>query len=118
MNDINQRICRKLGICYHEADETDETGRPICKHCKKWMDTLIDDFTDDAGAVELLRIMMRQGDWPEFCEKIGYRGSHGGVWDGKHYNPTYEEFIEVKYVTTPGALAEKVDEFLPEKEEV
>jgi len=71
MTDINERLCRKLGLPWHEH----KTGRNIRKgwqcSCGAYNCMAVNhNFTDDTGAVELLRIMMGRGDWGEFFNSL------------------------------------------------
>jgi len=102
-NDLNKRLCEKLKIHWCEVD-------PVLLRCKCGTKgpSANPNFLDDAGAVELLRIMMGREDWGKFSLWINAKYGIEGVTN---------IILPILSITTPGALAKAVDEFLPEKEE-
>jgi hypothetical protein len=94
-DDLNKRLCEKLGICWHEQVD----GQTLqCKHCGNpmlfpWQQH--PDFTTDAGKVMLLREMLKRKDWPEF-----YRSLKWSV------------FVEDYILDTTGQLRDKCIDFL------
>jgi hypothetical protein len=69
------------------------------------------DYSSDAGAVQLLRLMEERPDWYMFRWKIGGRSTKGCT------SQSYSEFdyIDASYITTKGKLLEAVWTWLKEK---
>jgi hypothetical protein len=112
MNDINRELAELLGLCWHEFNDNPEQ----CSKCGKWfrgyyVDSPNPDFTTDPGKIELLRLMEKRADWPEFLWFL---------WDkeGIQIGVVYKAFISNKgiphiYITdTTGRLAQAAVEFL------
>jgi hypothetical protein len=60
------------------------------------------DFTTDSGKIELLRLMMKRKDWPEFLDKVGWCSR----WE-KH------SYLYIDYLTdTTGKLRDAALEWL------
>jgi hypothetical protein len=106
--DKNRFVAEKLGMCRLNVGSLDDEG--ICTRCGMPCECHHNpDFSTDAGTVQLLRLMMKSKDWPDFCNKIGYRFSIGGTYHKESgYIPTWKELIPIYYITTPGALLDAV----------
>jgi hypothetical protein len=110
-DEMNKRVWLWLDDkhCWHEPTLFDE--RHIywkCANCnkehihKEWFDN--PDFTTDAGAVLLLREMMKREDWPEIYKDIGCQRE-------RPYG------IPPEFLTTPGKLLQAVSEWIEEGRE-
>ena len=120
MTALSRRICKKLRICWHGLVKGVFGEFYECA-CGLQFDSedgivahLLDnhnfnpDFTDDAGAVQLLRIMGEREDGYEFISFIGGEvefNKNGTVW---------KKNIPADFITTHGALAKAAYEFLPD----
>ena len=112
-DDINERLCELLGICWHEQVD-DQTLQ--CKHCGApmlfpWHQN--PDFTSEYGRIDLLRRMLGRDDWKSFLAcLIGYKEP---FW--------YAEPIMIKLFLTEvicndtGSLAREAVEFLTKEAE-
>jgi hypothetical protein len=114
MTDINERLCRKLGICGHHDGVIITGSDSTCEVCGARVDCDNPevDFTTDDGAVALLRIMMERDDWWRFVKKIGLV-----TIDPDATRERRITYIRQDYIATPGALAQAVDEWLKERKE-
>jgi hypothetical protein len=103
--EANKYLCQKLGIPWHEAVAALPDGKKRCS-CGKdyWLSCVFNpDFSDGAGAVQLLRLMMEKGCWVEF------------YWHflRDKYTTSYESF---SVITTPGALLDTCVKWFKEGE--
>lgn len=78
--DKNQFVAEKLGVRWHIISSTTLEGHSLyCESCKEYLSDSAKqnglyprnihtnpDFSSDAGAVELLRLMMGRDDWTKF----------------------------------------------------
>lgn len=98
--DKNRFVAEKLGLCWHEYDPDYDV---YCKKCRVSIGDGNPDFSTDAGAVELLRLVQKRDYYLELINSIG-----------QMYNfPDCKEFlIEDRYITTKGALLNAVAEYL------
>jgi hypothetical protein len=121
--DINEELAGLLGLCWHKfiytggyGSSPDKMTRQVkkCSKCGKKANIYGDeypDFTTDSGKIELLRLMEKRADWPEFLWFL---------WDkeGIQIGVVYKAFISNKgiphiYITdTTGLLAKVAVEFL------
>lgn len=121
----NQFVAEKLGRCWHDIQDhhgTEKYGLGSCSKCGEtftaihfsdWSHEACNpDFTTDAGAVELLRLMMKREDWKQFHREL--RGAM--IWDEIREAHIYFS-IDVLYITTPGALLDAVADYFGWKEE-
>jgi hypothetical protein len=103
MNDINKELAGLLGIPRHRTGKAGYCE--VCGHhsCFKHNP----DFISDAGKIELLRLMMKREDWPEFCNSIGHSYATKKIPSSAYY------YIWMVYILdTTGRLAQAAVEFL------
>jgi hypothetical protein len=97
MKDINRELAERLGIPRHRTGKAGYCE--VCGHHSCFEKN--PDFTSDSGKIELLRLMMKREDWPEFC----------GLWAGCEMMGNF--YIHIDYITdTTGRLAQAAVEFL------
>jgi hypothetical protein len=101
--EANKYLCEKLGLCWHEIERTwGEYYQCSCSKHKVLYEDLLKhsnpNFSTDAGAVQLLRLMMKRVDWWRFIEEYGdrYRYYQG--------DQVKEDMIAVELITTSSAL--------------
>jgi hypothetical protein len=86
------KICRGCQMAQADSKMLDRGGR--CFHVS------YPDFSNDPGAVQLLRLMMGRKDWWVFRNKYGDEhryNEQSGEYD-------YEPMIPINLITTPSAL--------------
>jgi hypothetical protein len=107
----NQFVAEKLRLCW--CDWSDKYHSAKCIKCgvSKSDSTKRShpDFSTDAGAVQLLRLMRSREEWEDFKFEIAVK---------KHNQESLNSAINnvVDCITTPGALLDAVYEFLGGKE--
>ena len=97
--------------CWHEWIPNESPFARVgyyCKHCAEgadYPDNMVDGvcFDDDAGAVQLLRLMMGREDWDRFHDYLMAK------WDSE----TFLTYL-AKLITTPGKLLKAVHEWSKE----
>jgi len=99
--DKNRFVAEKLGLCWHEYDPDYDV---YCKKCRVSIGDGNPDFSTDAGAVELLRLMMERPSWWEFISE---------AWGTRR--DTFEDCFKI--ITTPGALLDAAAEWFGWEEE-
>ena len=107
--DKNRFVAEKLGLCWHRAVPDLRIGLPtrvsiFCPCGKCGSDEDNPDFSTDAGAVQLLRLMMERPD----CDRL-LRHITGGI-------ASPERMILAVTITTRGKLLDAVAEWLGWKE--
>ena len=103
-DDLNKRLCEKLGICWHEQIDH---GTLQCKHCgHEMLLTRNPDFITDP--LSLLRIMREREDWIDFVYKFFLQPD------------AYEEARDIVdlLLDQTGVLARAVDEWPTDMERV
>lgn len=108
----NRYVCEKLEICWHEMEGN--IYHPYLCSCKEEYGSYEDllnhinesrpNFKTDSGAVQLLREMEKREDWHDFNARV----------IGSIEFPL--NFIDSRYITTPGKLLDAVVEWFQEKE--
>jgi len=106
---LSKEFMRLTGGCWHEQIDNQTLK---CKHCGQGMLFPWQTNSDLTDAREVIRVMRKREDWPEFCSSVGFRGTSGGYFDGIHYNPEWWELIDIKYLLAPGALLDAVVEWM------
>lgn len=115
--DKNQFVAEKLGVRWHIISSTTLEGHSLyCESCKEYLSDSAKqnglyprnihtnpDFSSDAGAVELLRLMMGRPSWWEFISE---------AWGTRR--DTFEDCFKI--ITTPGALLDAAAEHFGWKE--
>ena len=111
----DQFVAEKLGLCWHECETyVNNTNSIVCKKCQQaipWQNYFNPnpDFSTDAGAVELLRLMMGRSGFDTFIDSNLELGLVGLVRRNSR-------FINVDYVSTPGAFRDAVADWFGWKE--
>lgn len=100
--DKNRFVAEKLGLCWHEFNPDYDV---YCKKCRRSVGMGNPDFSSDAGAVELLRLMMKRDDWSVFTS-----------WHTINKHITTDHWIWNELITTPGALLDSAAEHFGWKE--
>lgn len=122
--DLNRELAERLGLLEHIViAEHDE--RAVCScgvrglafavrnHCIN----SIPDFTTDAGAVKLLRLLMQREDWPEFMRRLNTMLRPEGMKDLDILLEDVVTSLFRQYITTPGLLAKKAAEWFSHRKE-
>jgi hypothetical protein len=116
MIDRNREVSKRLGLCWHEQKLQAEFDEVQCTCGRLYPDEvgLYDhfvrsnpDFSTDAGAVELLRLMRGRGVYHLFLRYL--------YVDAKTIEETLDRSI-VQYITTPGTLRDAVLEWKRKEE--
>jgi hypothetical protein len=109
---LSRRIAESLGMHWHEHphDEPRCSDYNWCKCGKLITDN--PNFSDDAGAVALLRILEKREEWTSFTMTKGWWTVRLQQVDGKM---VFKHYINVDLITTPGALAKAWLEFKGDK---
>jgi hypothetical protein len=117
--DINRELAELLGLCWHEyiPKSEDEWATMVCSKCRKETNNLdaqfpnvipVYDFGSDSGKIELLRLMMKREDWPEFISTVGKYS----IISGEPEEP-FDPWIRLDYILdTTGLLAQAARDFL------
>jgi hypothetical protein len=101
--EMNRYVCEKLGLCWHITEGMRNKEAIRCLKCQQLYfpgNSWNPDFSTDAGAVQLLRLMMGRKDWWVFRNKYGDEhryNEQSGEYD-------YEPMIPINLITTPSAL--------------
>jgi len=111
--DKNKDVAEALGLCWHEwkhyFDTNLEESRYRCVLCNSWNEREEHPkFDDDAGAVQLLRLMrefLGSGEWHEFLMYIKPTDT-----EIETYPEAIDEFV-YDYITTKGKLLDAVAEW-------
>jgi hypothetical protein len=114
--DINRELAELLGLCWHEYEEKsfEEWNIMVCQKCgvetngleAQFSQYWNPDFTSDSGKIELLRLMMKREDWPEFLHFVWFKSVY-------YYNPTSILKAYSNLMTdTTGLLAQAARDFL------
>lgn len=103
--EVNQELCEKLGLCWHEPVRTAQWPPPLDYVCRKCSEHIPKnpDFFSDLGKVMLLREMMKRKDWRGFISVIGDNCCE------------FSELVELKYILIDGLLAKAALEWLRRK---
>jgi hypothetical protein len=110
--DINRELAERLGVHWHKDNGEGFCGE-VCDcglhlydiECRSYtpVESQNPDFTSDPGKIELLRLMMKREDWPQFHLSLFRETAHGRMND----------FIPIRFITdTTGLLAQAAVEFL------
>ena len=106
MMNKNQFVAEKLGMCWHDAEII--KGEFICRVCEKsttnFNALLKPDFGDDAGVVQLLRLMVVREDWKDFSKTLVFN-----IGEREYYGR--DSSVALEYLLNPGALLNAVAEW-------
>ena len=109
-SEMNRYVAEKLGVRWHKVIPSRELRLKQPCICGSYDCNPADnpDFTTDSSKGELLRLMMKREDCPDFVETIGYISAGG-------YGRNQVSFIRLDYITdTTGKLLTDVYEWLKE----